>query len=86
MPTENELTSLPHIVMTPDVDWDPSTYDKDIDNLDDFHNPLEDYHDNHDFDQYGEYRHWTVATHNTCTEEEFSDACEFLNFVDQVDD
>jgi hypothetical protein len=65
MPTENELASLPHIVMTSDIDWDPSTYDKDIDNLDDVHAPMEDDHDNYHFDQYGEYHH-QVATHNTC--------------------
>jgi hypothetical protein len=60
MPTENEIASLPHIVMTSDVDWDPSTYDKDIDNLDDFHDPSEDDHENYHFYQYGEYRHWTI--------------------------
>jgi hypothetical protein len=64
----------------------PSTCDKDIDNLDDFHDPSEDDHENYHFDQYGEYRHQTFATHNTCTEEEFYDACEFLSFDDQVDD
>jgi hypothetical protein len=36
MPTEAELASLPHIVMTSDFNWDPSHYDKDIDNIADF--------------------------------------------------
>jgi hypothetical protein len=85
MLTKHELTSLPHIVLTSDVEWDPTTYDKDIDNLNDFHDPSEDDHENYHFDQHGEYRHWTVATHNTRTEDEFYDACKFLDFDDQVD-
>jgi hypothetical protein len=32
-PTEEELASLLHIVMTSNVDWDPSHYDNDINNL-----------------------------------------------------
>jgi hypothetical protein len=86
-PTENELASLPHIVMTSDVEWDPRQYDKDIDNLEEFHDPLEDVHPHDHFDQYGEYCHRTVSTtHHTCLEEEFYDACEFLSFNDEVDD
>jgi hypothetical protein len=50
---------LPHIVMTSDVDWDPSRYGKDIENLADFHDPSEDDHENYDFDWYGEYHHRT---------------------------
>jgi hypothetical protein len=54
IPIDEELASLPHIVMTSDVYWDSSHYDKDIDNLADFHDPSEDYHENFQFDQYGE--------------------------------
>jgi hypothetical protein len=72
--------------MTSDANWDPSHYDKDIDNSADFHDPSEDDHEIYHFDQYGEYCHRTVATHSTCFEEEFYDACEFLDFEDQVDD
>jgi hypothetical protein len=68
-PTEEELASLPHIVMISNVDWDPSHYDNDIDNLADFHDPSEDDHENYHFDWYREYRHLTVATHSTCFEE-----------------
>jgi hypothetical protein len=85
-PTEDELASLPHIMMTSDVDWYPSVYDKDIDDLANVHAPSEDDHENHHFDQYGEYRHRTVATHSsTCVEEAIYDSCEFLKFGDQVD-
>jgi hypothetical protein len=68
-PTDVELDSLPHIVMTSDVDWDPSQYDKDINNLADFHGPSEDDHENHHFYQHAEYCHRTVVTHSTCFEE-----------------
>jgi hypothetical protein len=85
-PTDEELSSLPHIIMTPDVDWDPSKYDKDIDDIKKFHNPGEDDHEEYHFDQHGEYRHRTVANHHTYLEEEFYDACEFLDFDDKVDD
>jgi hypothetical protein len=30
-PTNDELTSLPHVVLTSDVDWDPSVLDNEID-------------------------------------------------------
>jgi hypothetical protein len=35
-PTMEELSSLPHIIMTADKDWDPSVYDNDIDNIEEF--------------------------------------------------
>jgi hypothetical protein len=72
--------------MTSDVDWDPSKFDNDITNLDAFHDPANDSHEEHHFDQHGVYRHRTVATHLTCVEEEFYNACEYLDFDDQVDD
>jgi hypothetical protein len=66
------LAFLPHIVMTSDVDWDLSHYDKDINNdLAEFYDPSEDNHENYHFNQYGEYCHRTVATHSTSFEEGF---------------
>jgi hypothetical protein len=53
--------------------------------LDAFHDPADDNHEEHHFDQHGEYHHCAVATHLTCVVEEFYDACEFLDFDDQVD-
>jgi hypothetical protein len=50
--------------MTSDVDWDPSHYDKDINELAEFHDPSEDNHENYHFNQYGEYRCHTVATYS----------------------
>jgi hypothetical protein len=72
--------------MTSDVDWDPSQYDKDINDLAEFHDPSQDNNEIYHFNQHGEYCHCTVATHSTCFEEEFYNACEFLEFEDQVDD
>jgi hypothetical protein len=72
--------------MTSDLDWDPRIYDQDTDVIENFHDPSEDDHDEYHFDQYGEYKHRTIATHLTTVEEEFYDACEFLDFDDQVDD
>jgi hypothetical protein len=85
-PTDGELESLPHIIMTSDVEWDPSQYDKDLDDLATFYDPSEEDHEERHFDQYGEYPHRTVATHHTCCEEEFYDACEFLDYDDQAED
>ena len=56
-PTNNELKSLPHIIMTSDVDWDPSIYDNVIDDLEEFHDTLVHEHEHENFNQYGEYRH-----------------------------
>jgi hypothetical protein len=40
-PKNGELESLPHIIMTPDVKWYPSQYDKDLDDLAAFYDPSE---------------------------------------------
>jgi hypothetical protein len=85
-PTDEELSLLPHIIMTADLDWDPSTYDNDIDDLEKFHDTSIDDNEHEHFDQYGEYRHRTVATHSTLPEEEFFDAIEYIDFDDLVDD
>jgi hypothetical protein len=85
-PNEAELDSLPHIIMTSDVDWDPSLYDNDIVDVEKFYDPLVKECEHENFNQYGEYRHRTVAIHNTTSEEEFFDAVDFLNYEDLVDD
>jgi hypothetical protein len=59
--------------MTSDMEWDPSQYDKDLDNVATFYDPSEEDLEEQNFDQYGEYRHRTVATHHTCCEEELYD-------------
>jgi hypothetical protein len=68
-PTEDELSLLPHIIMTLDVTRDPSLYDKINDNIDQFYDPLggTPEHD-YNFDQHGEYQHCTIATHTIILE------------------
>jgi hypothetical protein len=86
-PTEDELGTLPHVIMTSDVDWDPCIYDNIIEDIAVFHDLSIDLiqHDN-PFDDYGEYRHRTVATHNLLDEEEFFDSMECVDYDDLVDD
>jgi hypothetical protein len=36
-PTDDKLSSLPHIIMTSDVDWDPKQYDLTFDEIEHFH-------------------------------------------------
>ena len=45
-------------------------------------------HDNEhgNFNQYGKYRHRTIATHTILPEEEFFDTIEHIAFDDLVDD
>jgi hypothetical protein len=71
-PTETELGLLPHIIMTSDNEWDPSLYANVAKDLQEFHDTSVNLidHDN-PFNQYGEYRFRTVATHSTITEVEF---------------
>jgi hypothetical protein len=72
--------------MTSDVDWDPSLYDNIIENIEEFHDTSVDDHEDPNFDQYGEYRHRTVATHTTLPDAEFFDAMEYIEFDDFVED
>jgi hypothetical protein len=84
---DDELSLLPHIIMTLDVTWDPSLYDNINDNIDQCYDPLEDTPEyEYNFDQHGEYQHLTVATHSIVSEEELFDATEYVDFDDLVDD
>jgi hypothetical protein len=58
--------------MTSDNYWNPSLYDNVVEDLQEFHDASVDFidHDN-PFDEYGEYRFRTVATHSTIPEEAF---------------
>jgi hypothetical protein len=72
--------------MTSDADWNPSLYDNDVDDMEQFYDASADviHHDN--FDQYGEYRHRTVANHATIPDEEFFDALSYHDLEDMIDD
>jgi hypothetical protein len=71
--------------MTSDIEWDPSLYDNVVEDLQEFHDTSLDFidHDN-PFDQYGEYRFRTIATHSTIPEEAFFDAVMYTAFSDIV--
>jgi hypothetical protein len=71
LPTIHELETLLHIIMTADVDWNPSIIDNDVDNVESLFNTNEDIIHHGPFDQYGEYRYQTVAIHNTSCEPDF---------------
>ena len=49
-PTDEELCSLPHVIMmTSDIDWDPSLYDNIIENIEEFHDTSIDDHKDPNF-------------------------------------
>jgi hypothetical protein len=72
--------------MTLDVDWGPRPYDITFDEIDQFHDTSQVDFEHEHFDQYGEYQHWTVATHSRVSEEEFFDVLAYFEVADIVDD
>jgi hypothetical protein len=85
-PTEAELSSLPQIIMTSDVDWDPKQYDITFDGIKEFHVTSQVDFGHEHFDQYGEYQHWTAATHRFVSEEDLFDTLEYFEIADILDD
>jgi hypothetical protein len=85
-PKENELRSLPHIIMTADVEWDPILYNNGINDIKKLHDTSVDDNENEHFNQYGEYWNRTVATLTVLPEEEFFDCIKYIEFEYQVDD
>jgi hypothetical protein len=81
----HELETLPHIITTADIDWNPSIFDNDIDDVETFFETKDEIISHAPFDQYREYRYRTFAIHNTCCEPDFFDAVEFLAYDDMVD-
>ena len=58
-PSDQELASLPYVVLTSDVDWDPSTLDHELD-LDTWSSQsphTKDPYAEHRFEKYGDYLH-----------------------------
>lgn len=65
-PTNHEFNSLPHVVLTLDVNWDPSVLDNKVNINREWHSAIHDlpdaaYIDPH-FDNMGQYLHWHIAT------------------------
>jgi hypothetical protein len=69
IPTDEEVATLPNIIMTSDVEWDPSVDDHHIDYMNKFYDETKDVVEYDNFDPYGEYRHRTVAVHDTTHDE-----------------
>jgi hypothetical protein len=42
LPTTHELETLPHIIMTADIDWNPSIFDNNIDDVETFFDTKDD--------------------------------------------
>jgi hypothetical protein len=72
-PTATEVASLPHVIMTSDADWDPATYDNVIPRINTFNDAKAEMVHQSTFDDCGNYRHCTVATHSTHPEPEYFD-------------
>jgi hypothetical protein len=56
-PTEAELSLLPHIITTSDVEWDPSLYESSIEDIAKYHDTTEHENEHEDFNCYVEYCH-----------------------------
>ena len=84
-PTQSDLDTLPYVIMTSDLDWDPSSYDNVIDDLHPFYDAKVDAISDSNFDARGNYRHRTIATHTLHGESEFFDPYEYQDLADVVD-
>ena len=71
-PTDHELESLPHVVLTSDQDWDPNVFDNTIEEGCDSWYDIEDIpsdYDNHPFNDLGQYTKRHIETLNVlCTD------------------
>jgi hypothetical protein len=60
--------------MTSDIDWDPSSYDNTIDEMDQFYDSEVNEIHQTPFDSQRNYRHQTVDTHTLLSDPEFFDS------------
>jgi hypothetical protein len=74
-PSDAEFDTLPHVVLTSDVDWDPSIIDNEIDLVTDWHDAVQDLPSDPyvepRFNSTGEYRHRHVATFDIFSSSDF---------------
>ena len=66
-PTDHELETLPHVVLTSDEDWNPSCLDSELEDMDEWFNAQEDLpqpkaYGEHNFDRQGYYRGCHIAS------------------------
>lgn len=81
-PTDHELETFPHIIMTSDDDWDPTVLDFVYGDDDDvWHDAITNIDElsasSYFFDEFGNYRFRVVASHNIhdCDPDDVIDAC-----------
>jgi hypothetical protein len=84
-PTATEVASLPHLMVTSDVDWDPKTYDNVISDIHNFYDTEADMVHHITFADCCNYHHRTVATHNTHPDPEYFDVHEYPDYSDVID-
>ena len=85
--TDDEWDTLPHVVWTSDVEWDPSVLDCNIEDQPDWHESISDLEGgiiHSPFDEYGNYRHRTLEIHLVGAGEESLDGHE-LDLESHVD-
>ena len=88
--TDDEWESLPHVVLTSDMDWNPSIMDNDIiddSQYDDESHPFQAFQDSL-FDEFGDYRlrdvsHSSVYPHDllSCDPPPIDDGCVYLMMI-----
>ncbi|EEC45589.1 predicted protein [Phaeodactylum tricornutum CCAP 1055/1] len=73
-PSDAEFDTLPHVVLTSDVNWDPSIIDNEIDLATDWYDTVQDLPNNPYvepcFNSIGDYRHRHVANFDICSSPE----------------
>ena len=62
-PTKTEVDDLPHFILTSDIEWNPTVFDNDIDDMHQFFDALEKAPHDYQFDHVGQYHFRTVEEH-----------------------
>jgi hypothetical protein len=84
--TNEQVTSPPHVIMTSDVDWDPTTCNNGITDIIAFYDASIVTVHCCNFDDHGNFHHHIVATHTLHAELHFFDVHEYPDYLNLVDD
>ncbi len=68
--------------MTSDVDWNPSIHDHKVDDIAKFYDDTIENVEYDNFNQYGEYRHRTIAIHDVVNDPTMMDTADYDELVD----
>jgi hypothetical protein len=83
-PTDDELATLPHFIMTSDVGWNPSIHDHKVDDIGKFYDTTIDTVEFDNFNQYGEYRHRTIAIHDVVNDSSMMSTADHNELVNDL--